>query len=222
MQIHRHFLALVIICFPLFLSGQNLLSLSGGISNSHLPIYTQENNTRLLSSQALYKLTFDFSFQHRLNQHLYAALGISYKNIGINTLNQQLDRTELILNSVSRQYLTLSYIPKGKIQFGKLTIAGGIGASIGYAIHDKIENYLLIDRLTEFLDTEDINLKKLDAGVVLQCELKRIIGDGLYLFLLVEQYQGLINTSLNNESTNKIYMSNSALRIGLQFPLSRK
>jgi len=222
LQRHKHFFVFVLLALPLILCGQNTFSLTGGVSHSQLPIYSQKSNIRLINSQASNKLTFSFAYQQRLNNHFNSSVGISYSNLGINSFNQQLDQAEFFLNSVSIEYFRLSYVPKGEIQFGKLTLAAGIGGAISYAISSKIQNYLLVDNSLEFLEKEDSSNKDFDAGIVLNLELRRVIGNGLNLIFLLEKYQGVIDASTIDDSLNELYISSYAMRIGLQFPIKNK
>ena len=222
MQKIKHLLIPILLALPILLSGQNYFSLTGGVSHSELPIYSQKNNTRLLSSQSSNKLTFSVAYHQRLNNFFTSSTSISYKNIGINTFNQQLDQAKFFFNSVSAEYFTLSYVPKVEIQLGKLTLAAGIGGGVGLKINSKAQNFLLLNNSLDFIDREDTQLKNVDAGVVFNFALKRVIGNGFNVVLMVERYQGLINASTDTDRQSRLYISDSAIRIGMQIPLKKQ
>jgi len=200
--------------------GQSSYYFSGGISNSHIPINSQKVNSTILSTAFRNSLTLSFGYNHRANKNLIYTGSLYYRNLGANTLYRQVDENFLFVNSVSLEYLSFRFIPKGELSIGNYIIAAGLGASASLLTNNNIDNYLLDEGGFAFLYKEDINLNRFDFGVVLNLELKRQIGSRFYLIMSLEQYQGILE--IMPTSTNKVYISNTALNIGLQFPLKRE
>ncbi len=200
--------------------GQNSYYFTGGISDSHIPIFTQKANATILSTSFRNALTFSVGYNHRVNKNLIYSGSLNYRSLGANTLYRQVDENFFFVNTVNLEYLSFKFVPKGELSIGKYSMAVGLGASISFLANHQIENYLLNENGLEFLYKEDIELKRFDLGGLINLELKRRIGSRLYLIMSLEQYQGFIG--ILHSGTNKVYISNTALNIGVQFPINKK
>lgn len=196
----------------------NSFSLSGGIANSSIPIYSMNQESILLSAHAVSNLSFRGSYNHRLRQNIALKGEVAYHRIGGNSVNRIPSQSGFFVHHVSLNYLTLGTLPYFEFKLGRYTIAGSLGPSVSYLLKERLENFQYIENTIVGSEIEFSNLKKIDYGVNAVIQLSRSIANNFDLILAVRKYQGLLDIS-RIDLGQKIYIEYAEISLGLSVPI---
>ncbi len=196
------------------------VSLNGGITYSNSPIYTLRDNSQILTTQSIYKPTIALAYNHWFRPNFFLRNELSFKTLGGNSLNRHLDENDYFVHSVSLSFLSLSLLPIIELELGRYIVSAGLGASAGILVTSKFANYQFVNLELQLAELEMRELNNLDFGLKGIFEVKRIIANDFRVSISLAYYKGLRDLS-QSISEERIYMSNSTMKIGLEIPIGK-
>lgn len=218
-----YYIAFISLLFFISANGQaqeKSFSITSGITNSSLPIYSQKAQTQLISNQSVNNLSFSASYNRKIKKNFVLKTALSYKRIGGNSLSKNIDIEGYFVHNVSLNYLSLSTLGYAELHFEKHTFSLGFGPSASYLVKKQVVDFLYVNNAIVGKESEPIAIDPIDFGFHAAIEVNRVIANNIKLIVSVRRYQGLLDINVEGEA-DQIYLSNNVLSLGLEIPLKK-
>lgn len=215
--------SIALLFFFISTSGQaqeKSFSVTGGITNSSVPIYSQAPQSQLISNQSINSLSVTASYNQKLKKNFVLKSELSYKRIGGNSLNRKFDEEDFFIQNVFLDYLSVGALTYAEFHFGKQTLSLGFGPSASYLVKKQVVNFQFEDNVIVSRESEPIALDPIDLGLNVTVEVNRVIANNFKLIASLRRYQGLLDVNVEG-LMGQIFLSNSVLSLGLECPLNK-
>lgn len=195
-------------------------SLSGGVSNSAIPLYTKTQEAVVLSRLAVNNLSFAGSYNHKYSKHFSLITELSYNRLGGNSVFRISGQSGFFVHNASLNYISAAVLPQFDLEIGKYTLSANLGPSVSYLLKERLINFQFEGNEEIGREQEPSDLENLDYGVNGTVQLSRLVANNFKVLLSVRQYQGLTNIG-SDDQFDSIYIGNTVLYLGLNIPLRK-